>query len=561
MRRTWIAGALAALIALPAATRAEPALREFMRAYELKPVRGYTFLGTEHSVHQLWTGKAGDHYDKPTVEPNGLIRGWFDPGDHVPWVKQSMQTGAYEFGLVDGYLPAVHYVYHDAKTDATCEMTAFAVDSTEPGKILIHVSLVEQAGGKRKSSQYLRLGDKAPSDRAGFRAALQGLRSHWEAFFARAAQIPIPDPDVKNACKASIIRALITFTGTRPHYGVRSYGPGKDFGIEYGDGFPPTIISLVDCLLEWGQAPLAREYFSAFFDVLVREDGRVKYYVDPEVDGCSVAEYGQLLWLTRKCMEAGGSQEWLEHLRPKLERIRTSLWEAQAGSPSGLISGGPEADLRSEVGIYFHNNGWAWRGLRDIAPLLGHDGDAARCDSFRKTIQAAIDKATVRSVTPMFIPPMPEKTAFNTMAPFKTMTENNFVSYTNYRYWPELLSSGILSKEQMEAVIAYRNTHGGEIAGLGRIWGHADNWPIAEYAAGLRALGRMNEVHRVLYSHLAGHMTPETWTAYEQVAITGSPYRDIKADYCVPAQLVAPRLAAWLWGQKAADSPSRIHLH
>ncbi len=41
---------------------------------------------------------------------------------------------------------------------------------------------------------------------------------------------------------------------------------------------------------------------------------------------------------------------------------------------------------------------------------------------------------------------------------------------------------------------------------------------------------------------------PLTWTAYEQVGITGSPLRTgSQADYCVPAQLVAPRLAAWLW--------------
>ena len=138
-------------------------------------------------------------------------------------------------------------------------------------------------------------------------------------------------------------------------------------------------------------------------------------------------------------------------------------------------------------------------------------------------------------MTPIFIPPMPEKTPFNTMTPFKTMTDNNYVSYVNYRYWPEMLSSGILSKEQMEAIIAYRNSHGGEIAGLGRFWKQADNWPIAEYAAGLRKLGRTNELRRILYSHLAGHMTPETWTAYEQVAIEGSPYRGSKADYCVPA--------------------------
>ena len=74
----------------------------------------------------------------------------------------------------------------------------------------------------------------------------------------------------------------------------------------------------------------------------------------------------------------------------------------------------------------------------------------------------------------------------------------------------------------------------------------ADNWPIAEYAAALLALGREDACRNVLYSHLAGHVTPGTWSAYEQVSITGNPSRRKVADYCVPAQLVAPRILSWL---------------
>jgi hypothetical protein len=64
----------------------------------------------------------------------------------------------------------------------------------------------------------------------------------------------------------------------------------------------------------------------------------------------------------------------------------------------------------------------------------------------------------------------------------------------------------------------------------------------------------MDEIRRVLFSHLAGHTTPETWTAYEQVSISGNPFRCCLADYCVPSQLVIPRLAAWLYG-KPSGSP------
>ena len=300
-------------------------LKEFRLTYPLKPVRSYTFLGTENSIHQLWGRTA--RYDKPIVESNGVITGWFNPVAHVAWVGEAMRTGAYDFGLVDGYLPVVRYVYRKAVSDKTCEMTAFAVDSTVPGEVFVHVSLVEKTDGKEANARYFRLQDKVPVDRIAFETALQGVRDRWTWFFAQGVQIPCDDPDVMNACKASIIRALITFTNKRSHYGVRSYGPGKKYGIEYGDGFPPTIIALVDCLLDWGQAPLARDYLTAYFDVFVQDNGRVKYYVNPNIDGCSVSEYGQFLWLVRKCMDAAEVVSGLS--------ISVRSWNVFARSASG----------------------------------------------------------------------------------------------------------------------------------------------------------------------------------------------------------------------------------
>jgi hypothetical protein len=309
-------------------------LKAFMETYPLKPVRAYTFLGTEHSAQQLWGSVT--RFDTPTVHTNGVIEGWFNPGDHVPWVGKAMARNAYAFGLVDGYLPAVHYVYRQADSARTCDMTAFAVDAPEPGAIFVYVALLENENGVIRSARYFKLGSREETvTQAAFDSALQGIRKRWERFFAQGAQIAIPDPDVEKACKASIIRALITFTGKRPHYGVRRYGPRDVYGPEDGDGFPPTILSLVDCLLDWGQADLARAYLTAYFDGLVREDGRVRYFIKEAMDGCSVAEYGQFLWVVGKSMRLGGTQAWFDHLRPKLERIRRTAWAAAANHPRG----------------------------------------------------------------------------------------------------------------------------------------------------------------------------------------------------------------------------------
>jgi len=484
--------------------------------HELPPVRDYTFLGTENSV------------EKPIVRPSGEIWLWFDPADHVAWIRKAVEAESFEWGLADGYLPAVTYTWRDPESDRTCEMTAFAADRVPPGAIHLYVRLAESGHQPR----CFRLRDLAPIDEAAFdaafEAALQALRDHWTRFFDEATAISAGDPTLLNACKASLIRALITFTGKHPHYGVRSYAAVQD------EGFPPTIISLVNCLVDWGHAELARDYLLYYFDRFVTDAGRFDYY------GPSLAEYGQMLSLVGKLAGAVKEIEWLAAIAPKCERIREWLWAERERSESGLIAGVPEADTRAEVDVYFHNNAWVCRGLRDLARVLGRPGEAERCEAWRGVILDAIAAVTDRSTTPAFIPPVARK-----MKPFASMTESGFASYTNYRYWLELLSSGILMSEQMAGVVEYRRAHGGIVAGMTAFGDHADNWPIAEYTRALLDMGRADEFRTVLYAHLAGHTTPQTWTAYEQVSTNTDGHRKAVADYCVPAQLVAPRLLAW----------------
>ena len=496
----------------------------------LQPVRDHTFLGTERSV------------EKPIVHADGEIHLWFDAADCVPWIRQARKARTYDWRLVDGYLPAVEYTYRDPGSNRTCEMTAFAADREPAGAISVYVRLVERSGAGTAVRAF-RLRDGAPVDPPAFEAALQALRERWRRFFDEGAPIECRDPLVMQACKASLVRALITFTGRHPHYGVRGYESARD------DGFPPAVISLVDCLTDWGHAPLAREYLAYWFERFVTNTGRIDYY------GPSLAEYGQLLSLVGKLADAAPDRDWLDAVRPKGERVRPKcerarskyervrewIWAQQADSPHGLIAGVPEADTRAEVDVYFHNNAWCWRGLRDAARALGHPDDEARCEAWRRAILDAIEAVTDRSTVPAFIPPVARR-----VQPFESMTQDDLASYTNYRYWPELLSSGILPHDTASAIVEYRRSRGGEIAGMTAFRDHADNWPIAEYARGLLHLGRTDDARRVLLDHLAGHVTPQTWTAYEQVTTNAQGDRRAAADYCVPAQLVAPRLLAWL---------------
>ena len=492
-------------------------LSSFRERYELPPVRGYTFLGTEAS------------YDKPIVEPGGAVGGWFEPLSCVSWVAQAVAADAFTVALVDGYLPALKYVYRDPASRRTCEYVTFAVDRGALGAVSVYARLVENRGGASPRVRCFRTRHALTIPPEEFDRNLRELRSRWRRFFNSCTVPATDDRDLLNACKASIIRALVTFTGKHPHYGVRAYGERSH------DGFPPTILALTHCLIDWGQVPLARDYLLYYFERFVTDGGRFDYY------GPALSEYGQMLSLVRRLADADPEHGWLDHLRPKLEAMRKWLWAEQSKSPLGLLAGVPEADTRDEVDVYFHNNAWCWRGLRDTLRVLPRPGDRERCAAYRRAILRAVAEVTDRCVSPPFMPPVARP-----LQPFASMTQDRFARYTNYRYWLELLSSSILSKSQMLAIINYRITHDGEVAGMTRFSDRADNWPIAHYAEGLLRLGRIEDIERVLLSHLAGHMTPETWTAYEQVSLGGFPRRELRADYCVPAQLVAPRLLAWL---------------
>jgi len=89
-------------------------------------------------------------------------------------------------------------------------------------------------------------------------------------------------------------------------------------------------------------------------------------------------------------------------------------------------------------------------------------------------------------------------------------------------------------------VVEARLGAGGQFCGMTRFAGHLDDWPLADYLAGLWSLGRKNDFLLSLYGHVAYHQAEGHLTAYEQVSF---PPGKKRADYCLPCQLVAARTA------------------
>jgi hypothetical protein len=239
-----------------------------------------------------------------------------------------------------------------------------------------------------------------------------------------------------------------------------------------------------------------------------------------------------------------------------LAQMDASRKRYQPDSPYyGLLWGIAEDDTRQDKRFYFSGDLWCWRGLVELGQLLSDEGqqggDAAftqlgksllgKTATFRGDVQAALRRTLREDTTPPFVPPNAELEK-----PFARMTEDRFASYTNYRYWLEMLSAGMLPPEMRDAIINYRTSHGGEVAGTTRFEDHLDDWTYAHYAWGLLEADQIQHYLLGFYGHLAYHETPGTFTPYEQVPIKGQSTRPYSADYCVRAVVVMPQLLRWM---------------
>ncbi|HLK59839.1 MAG TPA: hypothetical protein VKU00_24975, partial [Chthonomonadaceae bacterium] len=283
---------------------------------------------------------------------------------------------------------------------------------------------------------------------------------------------------LERSVRVGLAHIETTFQGDHPKYGVGAYAE------ECHDGFPPTIIATVDALTLWGFPDRAEQLFTTWLANFVREDGTLRYY------GPSLSEYGQLLTTARRLMERGGSPGWFRHNRMALSRIVAFLQEGIRGSGAiALLAGAPEADTCHETATYFHNNAWIARGLADWADLIatrsessGQAGQIGQdASTLRRRLLEAIEAAWPPASEPQgwwLRPTLESEADLGLEAPRVRVTETHLGSYTNYRYWPELLSSGILPHPLMERIVSARLQAGGQFCGMTRFADHLDDWPL-----------------------------------------------------------------------------------
>ena len=384
---------------------------------------------------------------------------------------------------------------------------------------------------------------REPRPDSCFLEARQAIVNYWNAWFAAGTMPTGLAPAWDKACRSAIVQAKSAFLFQHPKYGVERYADMTH------DAFPPATVAMTTMLIEFGHVGEAMRNLGYYFDRFVRPDGAIDYY------GTAISEYATLLLLAARLgkSSAAGRNWFRDHALPSVKKMLFRLydlmnrWMHPGGSEFWLLYGAPEADTRQLGGEYLHNNLMVVRAFRQLQPLLATLDHVAAAELARNAgvLSRRLDRALASRQGQFPFPPY----RLEQDRPIDSFTSCRDFAYANYRYYPEMLQSALLPREEALKIIQAREQLGGEEFGMTVLaWeGFApgyDHWPLASYAQGLLELGEHERFEHLLHCHFNNYQTPDTFTAYEHISRDGNP-RFARADWCVPAQLTLPIMLAW----------------
>ena len=491
-------------------------------AEQLGALKDYAFLSTPESNAVF------------IVERNGII---WQQHEKVSWSIDERQRPPLlnwtdyvsvnaDWFWLDGYLPVLEI------KDQTKSIKVFSFK----GKLYIDLeNSAFEAISMHKISQ------------ADINEKITSIRTYWQD---RLSHLSICNNSewCKNALKASFVLTECTYSGLHPHYGTGFYG------LKHHDSFPPTTIRVVETYLKWGEVDRAGKIFKYFLDNFIDESsGEIKYY------GPSLAEYGMLLELVTLFNVSSTGQKWLKANIAKSQKLAKAMLKllntpTDVDKNSGLLIGSPEADEAQDIGVFIHNNAFVAIGLEKWGILAS---DYALGAIATKAVTAGRNLTNlVRTAIDNFKEKhgfVPYRLDGKTVQPEKYY-ESRKAGYANYRYYPEMLESGILTQDEAEQIVYERLNRGGEEFGMTvfpnnlseynrtRLYSyHYDNWTIISYLKAMINYNLPEAFKRTFAGHILFHMCHDTYIAYEQV-YKGGDIRTAYADYCVPSQLALPMM-------------------
>jgi hypothetical protein len=231
---------------------------------------------------------------------------------------------------------------------------------------------------------------------------------------------------------------------------------------------------------------------------------------------------------------------------------------------------------------YYSVSMWSWRGMQELGRLLldypqvaeqqqdeeelhHHQHHHPRNTSFGRhlldeaalfkiDIDRSLEQAVLRDKTTdevLFVPSaaVPANT---TVKPYPDMTYSTVATYSNFRYYSEMLSAGFMSPSMSIAMMNFRETHGGLLSGMTRYTDHLDDMPAIGYAISSLAADRLPSFLTLLYGHAANYMGRGSFFTTEQQSLyqlaTNPRWRatlgEIQDDFCTPSQTLVSSMTA-----------------
>ncbi len=518
----------------------------------------FDFLGTPQTAD-----KVGFNYGGRS--PN------FDPAIYQPSVDAVRKAHRVRDGLVGGWLPVRRFVYPEA-SGAWTEMLAFAPFRTFDGNDRIQPVWYRVCRVEHDALQWCRYVDTyvafpmrstdAPDLAPRFYAGLDRFKADWDARLAPGIELHLPDRRVEDMARFGLVRSIMTRIGDYPKYGVldRNYG-----GAEH-DGFPDTFNVETTAMLDWGLLDRSGRYIDNYFSRFVRDDGSLVYR------GPETGQYGRMLTVVAQYAEDGGDPALLLRLRKRIDAVanlllglRASALKRPSGDPAyGMIAAWSEADSVLEpnparyMQPYFSTSAEASRGFIELGQVwmrIGsqrHDAGLAQWGRYlrdqgtalQRDLQVAIRRSLLHVGGETVLP-----TIAGAREPFHVAVARDPTDpqYRAYRANMEMLYSGLLTPQEANLVIDYRERHHDIVLGMPTAYGY-DTGELAGFLSygqgyGLLQQDRIREALLLLYSDMAHQYTRGAWLAPE----TRNVFSDLPAaPYCTPAQLVASLMTRWL---------------
>ena len=468
-------------------------------------------------------------------------------------------------GLVGGWLPAVCIGY-PLEEGARWESLTFGV----PDAPSIHLQpvwyrYVKVENGVLREVHYFDSEipypwpEEPPAE--AFYRALAELHRYWHDRLKAGMQVEVPEKWVVDFCLHSMALEMITRFGDHPRYGVadRAYG-----GPEH-DGFQDILTSAVTCYSEWGHLEVAERYLDEYFTDFVRPDGSLRYR------GPEIGQYGRMLTVIARLYDLSRDGSLLVRHRQKigaiaevlLSRREQALLKPGDDPGFGLIAGRHEADIsfctptlstHDYEQPYFSNSTEAWRGLRDLGRAwrrLGLEhGDVGlvaqgerltmEAEALDRDLKCAIGRSWVDRNGTRTLPLFAGSRKLHLDAPYRSCPE----AFDENRVWSEMLYSGTLDRDTVEAILGAAATHGDSTLGIFGNRKLVVAFTACGEAHGMIQHDLIREFLLLYYAHAFHLHTRGTWTAFECVDMDRD--RAEHLPYCAPAQLTIPILTKWM---------------